>query len=110
MINEPLTKLYYSISEVSEMIGVEPSTLRFWEGEFPQLTPKRTTRGRRQYTQQDIELLRRIYHLVRIEGIAIEQAKNRLSNITDKEKGRIEVVSRLLVIKKLIEDLKKQLD
>lgn len=106
MTEEPLTKLFYTIREVSEMLEVEPSTLRFWEGEFPQLSPRRTTHKRRQYTVQDIELLRRIYHLVRVEGIAIEQAKRRLSNMTDKERVRIEAVSKLVNVKQLLQKLK----
>ena len=106
MSDEPLTKLFYTIREVSELLGVEASTLRFWENEFPQLSPRRTAHKRRQYTVQDIELIRRIYHLLRVEGVAIEQAKRRLSNMSDKEQTRIEALSKLVNVKTLLLKLK----
>ena len=99
-------KLFYSIGEVSQMLGVEPSTLRYWETEFKQLSPSRTQRGRRQYKASDIEILRRIYHLVRVEGIAIDQAKNRLAVMGEKEQQRIEASARLMKVKKLLQDLR----
>ena len=58
-------KLYYSIGEVSELLGVAPSVLRFWETEFDQLHPVRNRRGVRSYTRRDVELLQRIHYLTR---------------------------------------------
>jgi len=100
-------KLFYTIGEVSRILGVEPSTLRYWEMEFKQLTPSRTQRGRRQYKASDIEILRRIHHLVRVEGIAIDQAKKRLAVMGDKEQQRIEAIVRLVNVRKLLEQLRK---
>lgn len=102
-------RLYYSIGEVSEIIGVEPSTLRYWEKEFPQLHPKRTQRGRRQYTHEDIELLRQIFHLVRLEGISLENAKKRLGNLSKSENARIEAIARLIKIRNTLNQLKDSL-
>ena len=65
-------KLYYSIKEVAEMIGVNESTLRYWETELPQLKPKTTATSKiRQYTERDIVLLLNIYTLVKIRGFKI---------------------------------------
>ena len=47
-------KLYYSIGEVADMFGVNPSLLRFWEKEFPQISPKTAGRGIRQYRKEDV--------------------------------------------------------
>jgi transcriptional regulator len=99
-------KLFYTIGEVSQILGVEPSTLRYWETEFKQLTPSRTQRGRRQYKSADIEVLRRIYHLVRVEGIAIDQAKKRLAVMGDKEQQRIEAIAKLVNVKRLLAQLR----
>ena len=63
-------KLYYSISEVAQLLGVNESLLRYWEDEFPQqLKPKRAGRGVRQYNTEDIEALKLIYHLVKERGM-----------------------------------------
>ncbi len=50
-------KKYYKIREVSELLGVPASTLRFWESEFPSLRPKRNAKGTRFYSQSDMERL-----------------------------------------------------
>ena len=62
---EPKYKLYYSIGEVAEMLGVNDTLLRFWEREFPQISPKKGGRGVRQYTKDDIETIKVIYNLVK---------------------------------------------
>ena len=59
-------RLYYSIKEVSEMLDVNITTLRFWEKEFPQLKPKVTAAKVRQYSEKDIALLRTIRSLVKV--------------------------------------------
>ena len=58
-------KLYYSIGEVAEMLGVSETLLRYWEKEFPTITPKKSGRNIRQYSQEDIEQVRLIHHLVK---------------------------------------------
>ena len=72
-------KIYYSIKEVAQMLGVAESTLRFWESEFPQIKPK-TARGTgiRQYTEKDIEQLKVIYNLVKVRGFKIAAARKML--------------------------------
>ena len=60
-------KLYYSISEVAQMFDVNESLLRFWEKEFPQLSPKKGAEVR-QYRKEDIETVKLIYHLVKERG------------------------------------------
>ena len=57
-------KLYYSISEVSQMTSIEAYVLRFWEKEFPMLKPKKNRGGNRVYQRRDIEMVNRIRELL----------------------------------------------
>ena len=77
-LNQPIEKRYFSISEVSKMLDVKPSLLRFWEKEFKQIQPKTNARGKRSYKQEDIETIRRIYDLVKIQGLTLEGARKSL--------------------------------
>ena len=63
------------MGEVSEMFDVKPSLLRFWEGEFDILKPKRNKKGNRLFTPADVENLKLIYHLVKERGMTLEGAK-----------------------------------
>jgi DNA-binding transcriptional MerR regulator len=73
-----LTKLYYGIGEVADMLGVNASLIRFWEKEFKQLSPKKNKKGNRKFTPDDILLLQRIYQLVKVDGLTLEGAKKAL--------------------------------
>jgi DNA-binding transcriptional MerR regulator len=73
-------KLYYKIREVSEIIGVEAHVLRFWETEFPSLSPPKSRTGQRTYRPKDIELLLRIKKLLYEDGYTIAGARKRLSS------------------------------
>ena len=72
----PYTKIYYSISEVAGILGVEAYVLRFWEKEFSQLHPKKNRAGNRIYQQKDIDLLMKIKLLLYDKGFTIEGARN----------------------------------
>lgn len=71
-------KLYYSIREVAEMFDVNESLLRYWEKEFPMIAPKKAGGNIRQYTKEDIENIRLVYHLVKEKGMTLAGAKQRL--------------------------------
>ena len=73
-----IKKLYYSISEVSEMTGLKAHVLRYWESEFSALKPKKNRAGNRTYTQADIDLLVRIKQLLRDEKYTLEGARQAL--------------------------------
>ncbi len=70
-----IKKLYYSISEVSELMGLEAHVLRYWETEFPQLRPRKNRAGNRTYTEADLALVQRIRHLLREERYTLEGAR-----------------------------------
>jgi DNA-binding transcriptional MerR regulator len=71
-------KLYFKIGEVSELLGVEPYVLRYWEGEFSVLSPKKSGTGHRLYRRKDVELLLRIKHLLYEKRFTIEGARQTL--------------------------------
>ena len=75
-----LSKLYYSIGELSNLFGVNASLLRFWEKEFQFVISKKNAKGNRLYSIKEIEKINRIYLLVKIEGYTIEGAKKALKS------------------------------
>lgn len=92
------SKMYYSISEVAAMLGLEAYVLRFWEKEFPQLRPKKNRAGNRIYQQKDIEQLIQIKYLLYEKGFTIDGARNYLKNgaHSEKEINRSEMAILLL--------------
>ncbi|MBC7388747.1 MAG: MerR family transcriptional regulator [Opitutaceae bacterium] len=104
-----IEKLYYSISEVSKMFTVAPSLIRFWEGEFDSLKPKKNSNGNRQFTKTDIEQIRLIYHLVKEKGYTLSGAKDVLKSGTNKPHSKMEVVNSLEKVKGFLLELKKNL-
>ena len=81
-------KLYFKIGEVSELLGVEPYVLRYWETEFPALSPKKSGTGHRLYRRKDVELLLRIKHLLYEKRFTIEGARQSLQAATRAPKPR----------------------
>ena len=77
---QQLSKLYYSIGELSDLLGVNASLLRFWEKEFEFVISKKNAKGNRLYSVKEIEKINRIYLLVKIEGYTIEGAKKALKS------------------------------
>ena len=75
-------KLYYTIGEVAKMLDVNPSVLRFWETEIPEVHPRKNAKGTRHYTADDIALLKHIYHLTRNCGYTLEGVKEQLRHKT----------------------------
>lgn len=82
-ITKELTKLYYSIGEVSEMFGVTNSLVRYWETEFSRLKPKKNRRGDRQFTVKDIHVIERIFTLVKERGFTLDGAKKEMKSKND---------------------------
>ena len=72
-------KRYFTIGEVSELCGVKPHVLRYWEQEFPQLKPIKRRGNRRYYQRQDVILIRQIRSLLYEHGFTIGGARQKLS-------------------------------
>src|SRR5580704_10151477 len=81
-------KLYFKIGEVSDLLGVEPYVLRYWETEFAVLSPKKSGTGHRLYRRKDVELLLRIKHLLYDKKFTIEGARQTLHEESRGPKAR----------------------
>jgi DNA-binding transcriptional MerR regulator len=94
MINEtpPIPdKLFFRIGEVSQLVGVEPYVLRYWESEFPGLSPKKSNTGQRMFRRKDVEMLLNIKQLLYERKFTIEGARKALrSEKTDVQPVRQE--------------------
>ena len=77
-----IKKLYYSISEVSKMVGLEQYVLRYWEKEFEQLRPQKNRAGNRIYTEKDIEIIKLIKKLTREDRYTISGARQVLGTLS----------------------------
>ena len=82
-------KRYFTIGEVSELCGVKPHVLRYWEQEFTQLKPVKRRGNRRYYQHHEVLLIRRIRELLYEEGFTISGARNRLDT-SRLDNGRVE--------------------
>lgn len=102
---ESLSKQFYKIKDVSEMLGVPQSTLRFWEKEFPDVKPRRSASNVRYYTPSDIETLRIINFLVRQRGLKIEAAREQLRANRSNVSRRLTAIDRLEEIKAELQKL-----
>ena len=97
-------KRYFTIGEVGDLCGVKPHVLRYWEQEFPQLTPLKRRGNRRYYQRQDVMLIRQIRSLLYDHGFTIGGARQRLSG----EEARSDVSQSRQIIHQLrveLEDL-----
>lgn len=90
-----LSKRYYTIGETSEILGLPPSTLRYWESVFKVLRPQRSSNGRRSYTPADIETLRMIRYMLHDKGMHIDAAREQLKKNRDNISRHAEAVERL---------------
>ena len=72
---------FHSIGEVCELFGIKPHVLRYWETQFPALSPPKNRAGNRVYRQRDLELIALIQHLVRDERYTLEGARARIEEL-----------------------------
>jgi len=101
--DKKIEKLYYSIGEVSKLLNVNPSLIRFWEKEFGNLiNPKKNKKGNRFFTKKDIETLQLIYHLVKERGMTLNGAKNYLKEKKKDLESNFEIIKTLKEIKELL--------
>ena len=80
-------KRYFTIGEVSELCGVKPHVLRYWEQEFTQLKPMKRRGNRRYYQHHEVLLIRRIRDLLYEQGFTISGARNRLTELNHNARG-----------------------
>ncbi|QEC52934.1 DNA-binding transcriptional MerR regulator [Anseongella ginsenosidimutans] len=104
-----INKLYYSIGEVARMFDVNASLIRFWEKEFEILQPRKNKKGNRLFTQEDLENLKIIYHLVKEKGYTLQGAKEYLKSNKGTESERQKVLDSLQKLRSFLVELKEEL-
>lgn len=104
-----IERIYWTIGEVAGQLGVNTSLLRYWEKEFGMLRPKRTSKGDRLYTKDDIAKVRDIQHLLKERGFTIQGAKEQLRAGMRPEDRLREAVKRLSDVRAQLMDLRREL-
>jgi DNA-binding transcriptional MerR regulator len=103
-----IEKKYFSIGEVAEMLDVATSLIRFWESEFDIIKPKKNRKGNRQFTREDIDNVKLIYHLVKEKGYTLQGAKDLLKNGNDALKEKIEIIDSLRKVKSFLIEIRSK--
>ena len=103
-----IEKIYFSIGEVAEMLEVAPSLIRFWESEFDIIKPKKNRKGNRQFTKEDIENVKLIFHLVKEKGYTLQGAKDLLRNNASVMKDKMSTMETLKRLRMFLVELKGQ--
>lgn len=109
-MDDTLSKKFYRIGDVAEILEIPQSTLRFWEKEFAELRPKRNTGQRRLYTPNDIELLRVIRFLLKDKGLTLDGAREHLRRNRRTVDHRHAVITRLQAARNTLQSLLDALD
>lgn len=101
--------MYYKIGEVADMLGVNPSLIRFWEKEFSNIKPKKNRRGNRVFTVKDIAELKKIYNLVKEQGHTLEGAKRILKHSKNPNDKVLQIEDKLKEIKSFLLEIRQEL-
>ena len=104
-MDDKLSKKFYKIGDVAEILNVPTSTLRFWEKEFTVIKPKRNTKNIRVYTVKDIETIKMIYYLVKEKGLKLDAAQAMIKRNRDGISKQFEVVERLKIVREQLMQL-----
>lgn len=92
------------------MFDVNESLLRYWEKEFPIISPKKAGGNIRQYRKEDIENIRLVYHLVKEKGMTLQGAKQKLKMNKETTIRTTEIIDRLKLIREELVSMRKELD
>ena len=103
-----IEKKYYAIGEVAEKFNVATSLIRFWEGEFDIIKPKKNRKGNRQFTKEDIENVRIIYHLVKEKGFTLQGAKDVLKDNGENIQDKLAAIDSLKKVRAFLLELKNR--
>ena len=95
MVADELDKQYYKIREVSDLLSIPTTTIRYWETQFDILKPQRNDKGTRFYTAADIERLRMVKYLIYDRGMRIEKAKELIKHNHSGVSKRFRALERL---------------
>ena len=107
---QELDKKYYKIGDVATILGIPMSTLRYWESQFTIIKPKRNAKNIRFYTPNDIEIIRKVYYLVKEKGLKLDAAQEQIKVNRDGIDKRFEVVEKLKSIKADLQELQRAME
>lgn len=105
-----IEKVFYSIGEVAGITGSAPSTIRYWEKQFPELSPQKNDKGTRFYSTGDIETIKLINHLVRERGLTIKGVRQKLKENRNETVKSWEIVNKLQNIKKILTEIRDEME
>ena len=105
-----IEKKYYSIGEVADIFKVATSLIRYWEGEFDIIKPKKDKKGNRRFTTDDIEKIRLIFHLVKEKGYTLQGAQEIIKKDLHQVANKASMVDKLLGIKSFLIEIRENLN
>src|SRR5262245_60025620 len=105
-----IKKLFYTIGEVAEMFDVNVSHIRCWTNEFTNLKPTKNNKGNRLYTAEDIEKLRKIHELVKVQGYTLKGAQAKLKEDKKADKSNEPLIKSLQKIRKSLLEVHSKLE
>lgn len=104
-----IEKKYYTIGEVADELGVATSLIRFWEGEFDNIKPKKNRKGNRQFTKEDLQNVKLIYHLVKEKGYTLQGARDYIANGGSDNSDKMEAIEKLKSLRGFLVEIRQQL-
>ena len=105
-----IEKLFYSIGEAADILGVNTSLVRFWANTFDDvICPQKNKKGNRLFSAEDMDNLKIIYHLVKEKGMTLKGAHKRIKDNRNGENKTVEVVNSLTKVKELLQEIKEML-
>lgn len=105
-----IEKKYFAIGEVADMFKVATSLIRYWEGEFDIIKPKKDKKGNRRFTTDDIEKIRLIFHLVKEKGYTLQGAQEIIKKDLHQIANKAAMVDRLIKIKSFLIEIRDNLN
>ncbi len=98
-------KLYFRIGEVAALTSLKPSILRFWETEFKQLNPVKSSSGQRLYSRKNVELVLQIKNLLYVDRLTIEGARKRICELADHQAETKDIDCNVKLLREIKEEL-----
>ena len=102
-----IEKVFFTIGEVAQMLEITPSSIRYWERIFDELSPHKSSGGTRLFSKDDIETLKLINYLVKERGLTIKGAKLKLKQNREDTINTWEIVKRLQIIRNKLVEIRK---
>ena len=105
-----IEKIFFTIGEVAQLLGVTPSSIRYWENNFDDLKPQKSSGGTRLFSKDDIETLKLINYLVKERGLTIKGAQLKLKQNRSDTVHTWEIVKRLQTVREKLVDIKNGME